>query len=228
MCYNFKKRYGINMKNINFNSVNLQFFSKNDLSYNENELRSYLGVRSFDEFNKLKPRIDDLKECVIDASNPKGCWSAVKVGNDACGNVLIGETVAESKDLSTNLLNCDFAMVFCATLGVGVDRLIRKNIVKSSADGVICNAIASAYIEGLCDKINDQFKNDFGAFNPRYSCGYGDLSITYQRKFLDMLNAEKNIGVFCTDKFILIPSKSVTAIVGHKKGIDDENIGKIK
>ena len=41
------------MKNINYNSVNLQSFSKNDLSYNENELRSYLGVRSFDEFNKL-------------------------------------------------------------------------------------------------------------------------------------------------------------------------------
>ena len=57
------------------------------------------------------------------------------------------------------------------------------------------------------------------ALTPRYSPGYGDLSINIQNQLLDILDAKKSIGLSATSNNILIPRKSVTAIIGI---IDDK------
>ncbi len=47
----------------------------------------------------------------------------------------------------------------------------------------------------------------------RYSAGYGDFALEYQRAFHRLLGLER-IGVTLTDSCILVPEKSVTAICG--------------
>ena len=51
----------------------------------------------------------------------------------------------------------------------------------------------------------------------RFSPGYGDLPITIQREFVRVTDAEKRIGLTVNEGGILLPRKSVTAIIGLSK-----------
>ena len=48
----------------------------------------------------------------------------------------------------------------------------------------------------------------------RYSPGYGDLPLDIQKNFLNVLDAQKKIGLTTSENFLLFPRKSVTAIIG--------------
>ena len=52
---------------------------------------------------------------------------------------------------------------------------------------------------------------------PRFSPGYGDLSITIQKDFLQALNADKTVGLSLSEGNLMIPEKSVTAFIGVSK-----------
>ena len=197
--------------------INIHSISTHELEYNKNELRSYLGIQSNDQFDELLPIISKLSNELLKVLTPKACWREVDLYN-AEGQVTLDGLSIQSKCLSRNLLNCDSAIIFCATLGHGVDRIINKHFTISSVNGVITNAIGSAYIESYCNVINEVIQEKYKNIHQRFSCGYGDFNISFQKQFLNILNAENNIGVYCTDKFLLIPSKSVTAVIGIKKG----------
>ena len=48
----------------------------------------------------------------------------------------------------------------------------------------------------------------------RYSPGYGDLPLSIQRPLLDLLNAQRAIGLTLTPTNLMVPRKSVTAVMG--------------
>jgi hypothetical protein len=73
---------------------------------------------------------------------------------------------------------------------------------------------------------SDLLKKENKDLTYRFSAGYGDLSIDIQRDFLEVLNAPKKIGLTATGENILIPRKSVTAIMGVvNKGTDNKKLG---
>ena len=53
-----------------------------------------------------------------------------------------------------------------------------------------------------------------GSYTWRYSPGYGDYPIECQGAFLSALNAGRLIGLTVTESNILLPRKSVTAVIG--------------
>jgi cobalamin-dependent methionine synthase I len=52
---------------------------------------------------------------------------------------------------------------------------------------------------------------------PRFSPGYGDFPLSYQRVLIDLLDAPRVLGVSVTPSDLLVPVKSVTAVVGIRK-----------
>ena len=56
----------------------------------------------------------------------------------------------------------------------------------------------------------------------RYSPGYGDFPLTAQRELLSLLDAPRKVGVSLTDTLLMVPSKSVSAIIGVKEEIPTE------
>ena len=56
--------------------------------------------------------------------------------------------------------------------------------------------------------------NDKIYLKPRFSPGYGDLDISYQKDFIRLLDTPKKIGLSLTNGGMLAPTKSVTAIIG--------------
>ena len=83
---------------------------------------------------------------------------------------------------------------------------------------MVTDCIASSGIEVFCDLVNDEMKAG-RILKPRYSPGYGDVSLSCQNDILSFLDAYRKIGLTLTETYLMTPIKSVTAIVG----IEEEN-----
>lgn len=135
------------------------------------------------------------------------------------GNCLkLGELSIESNNLYKNLNGCEEVLMLGATLGTGVDQLIKRYSLMDMAKAVILQAAAAAMLEEYLDEWQAHMKEKLEAegkyLRPRFSPGYGDFSITHQKKILEMLDAPKKIGLSMTESYMLTPTKSVTAVIG--------------
>ncbi len=130
----------------------------------------------------------------------------------------IGNVEICSRNLRTNLTNCKQVVLFAATLGTEVDRVIRKTQVVDMAKAVVMQACAATLLEEYCDELQnevaEQLQQQGKYIRPRFSPGYGDFLIQHQKDVLAMLDAPKMIGVTMTDSYMLTPTKSVTAVIG--------------
>jgi len=140
------------------------------------------------------------------------CKLPLSVEGEVC---TIGVFAFKSKDLAVNLSECSQAIIFAATLGTAFDRLIAKHSRLSPSAAHMLGAIGAERIEALCDAFCSDMEAELGVrLKPRFSAGYGDLALDNQRQIFNLLNCQKHIGLTLTDRFIMSPSKSVTAIVG--------------
>lgn len=134
------------------------------------------------------------------------------------GRIIIGNMEIESTSLSRNLKGCRKVVLFGATLGAGVDRLIMRMSVTDMARAVIIQACAAAFLEEYCDeeqlKIGRELERQGLYLRPRFSPGYGDFDIHYQEPLMRMLDCAKTIGLTMTDSYMMTPTKSVTAVIG--------------
>ena len=149
----------------------------------------------------LSARIDELEREVLAVSRPTSRRLKLKVT----------DLPFRSHDLTRCLGAAKEAYLFAATLGHDVDRLIRKYAALSAADLLIVQAIAATAIEQYID---DETASWGEKLLPRYSPGYGDLPLSVQPAFLAALDAQKTLGITLTETFLMIPSKSVTAVIG--------------
>lgn len=157
-----------------------------------------------------------LERCISEvraAASPKACAAEVEVS--VCGDVVsIGEIEVRSRNLAKNLEGCTRAAVMAVTLGVGVDMLLRRKSVTSPSEHFVCDGVASALAEAAADEAERIFLEG-GGHRPRFSPGYGDLSLDVQRDVLSLCDAERLLGIRLTDTLLMIPTKSITAIIGR-------------
>ena len=127
----------------------------------------------------------------------------------------------ESKDLEKNLTGCAEAIVFAATVGAGIDHLIRRYERVEPSRSLMLQAHGAERVESLCDVFNEEVKKQAEEAgyktHPRFSPGYGDLPLKVQPMLLKFLDAEKRLGITLGESLMMSPSKSVTAIIGLEK-----------
>ena len=132
----------------------------------------------------------------------------------------------KSEIFTKNLKNCSRVIVFAATIGVEIDRLIAKYGRISPSRALIFQAIGAERIEALCDTFCKELANEKKMnLSPRFSPGYGDLPLSVQKYIFDVLDCSKHIGLTLNDSLLMSPSKSVTAFVGlsNNKNIEINN-----
>ncbi|MBQ8828061.1 MAG: Vitamin B12 dependent methionine synthase activation subunit [Clostridia bacterium] len=127
-----------------------------------------------------------------------------------------GET--ESKSLYKNLSGCTAVIIFAATIGFDCDRLLAKYKKIMPSRAVAVQAAGTAAIEELCDTFCNEEAGRLGQdgllLKPRFSPGYGDFDIGFQRNIFTALECSKRTGITLKESCLMIPSKSVTAAVG--------------
>ncbi|MBR2634670.1 MAG: Vitamin B12 dependent methionine synthase activation subunit [Clostridia bacterium] len=134
------------------------------------------------------------------------------VAGDCCDFFLFS---LRSEKLSLRLQNCTEGIVFAATVGFEIDRLIAKYSRISPARGLMLQAIGSERVEALCDAFCEEMAvSEKKELTPRFSPGYGDLPLEAQRKVDSVLNLSGTVGIYLNESLLMSPSKSVTAFLG--------------
>ena len=89
---------------------------------------------------------------------------------------------------------------------------LAEEIAGLNVDGMIQRA------EALCDSFTGLMESKYSEtgfkLKPRFSPGYGDLPLEMQVEILKILDAQKIMGLYLNDSYLITPSKTVTAIIG--------------
>lgn len=202
----------------------------NDFPVNINEVLRYAGCLGAGSDSDMSQMAWD---CVKELSNSKVYSYAVSYrivpitsiskDNDIDFNVF----KIKSNDLAGMLAGCDSAVFIAATIGHGIDRVIHKYSRLNPARALFMQAIGAERVETMLDVFCEELpgnvraivsseKGDLGdvTITPRFSPGYGDLSLSIQPQFLDVVDAARRIGITVNESLLMSPSKSVTAIAG--------------
>ncbi|MBR4027089.1 MAG: Vitamin B12 dependent methionine synthase activation subunit [Lachnospiraceae bacterium] len=164
-----------------------------------------------------------MESCIEEVRNKltyKVCYETFSIS--ACGEYLDLEfTKTTSKDLRKNLKDCESVILFSATIGMEIDRLIARYSRISPVKALLFQAIGAERIESLCDMFNKDIKEQVAlcgmTIRPRFSAGYGDLPLEMQREIFQTLDCARKIGVSLNESLLMSPSKSVTAFIGVVK-----------
>lgn len=178
----------------------------------EKEILRYVGCREADAETAVLMR--DCMTEIADKLTYKVCYRilTVAVQGDCCD---FGIFTLTSKKLAANLQGCERIILFAATIGIEIDRLIARYGRLSPVKALMFQSIGAERIEALCDAFCEDMAQEQGiGLKPRFSPGYGDLSLDAQRKVFNALDCARQIGLSLTDSLLMTPSKSVTAFAG--------------
>lgn len=167
--------------------------------------------------NDLDSLIDECIEEARSVLEYKVCYCILPLSIDASRIILpCGEIT--SSNLAKNLRGCKKVIVFAATVGVGIDRLIAKYSRLSPAKAFCFQALGAERVEALCDDFCLRMSKN-RRLRPRFSPGYGDLPLETQKMIFPLLDCPKRIGISLGDSLLMSPSKSVTAFVGIQQEV---------
>ncbi len=181
------------------------------------ETLRYLGYQG----QELEPETAKMIEAVAveleEGSSPKSVYReyGCKVKGD---QIRIGSLEIESRHLAANLKGCERAVLLAATIGRAADLMIHKYSVSNMAKAAVAQAAGAACIESYVDEVERAVRKEAkerGLYlRPRFSPGYGDFALDHQKDIFEMLECGKRIGVVLTEGNLMMPSKSVTAVIG--------------
>ena len=202
------------------------------MNVDKREIYRYLGYQSRVPDENVLREVDRCLEELREAVTPRFVYRQYPIERFFTDNIerpfldekpgtellSIAGMKIQSRSLCRNLRDCKSAYLMAATLGIGPDRLIARASVAKMSRAVILQAAAAAMIEAWCDEVNQKIikeAEDQGLYcRPRFSPGYGDFSLEYQKDFAQILRIQKEIGVSLTQSLLMMPSKSVTAVIG--------------
>lgn len=199
------------------------------------EMLRYLGYSGQAISPDLAGRIDRVVEDLERTILPAGVRQvfAVDAGSvDSQGNpcIRLKGTAVEltGRDIYRHLKDARYCALLACTLGMSCERKLRMLSSQHPLESAVFDAACSAYVEAAVGEMNETVRRDVKAkglsANWRFSCGYGDCPLNAQPKILAALNATRLIGLTCTPTNLLLPSKSVTAMIGLFDGpVHDAN-----
>lgn len=180
------------------------------------EAARYIGIRTAPDEQTAK-LFEKYEKIVRSRLRPAYVYRETEIDFKKGFVVLSGMDVPLTGESIQKLLEgCNRAVILGATVSAEADRLIRETSVVDMAAALVVDALCSAAIEQVCDRAETEIFGDMpkNMRTYRFSPGYGDLPIELQKDWLNYLNAQRRIGLSCTDSYLLTPTKSVTAIIG--------------
>lgn len=167
--------------------------------------------------DELEAWILEAYQKLQSAATPRGVWGFFDITPGADHVDFNGGFRIEGRGLADVLRGCSRAVLVAATLGQQVDKLINRLQATSMSEAVVLDACASVEAELFCDKVENEAMRSLGGgeyLTMRYSPGYGDVPLTESAKILSALGAPGKIGLSATDSGMLLPIKSITAVIG--------------
>lgn len=185
---------------------------------NKNEVFRYLGYRGQEIDDFTNSETDAMIELCENIVKTKFIYKIFDVSVKDKIYLKNSELILDGTDIYNHLKEAKKCAVLACTLGAEAERELLKLSKTNLLRSVIFDAVCTARIEETADECEEKIKEyakENGYFtNFRYSPGYGDFPLDMQKSLISALEAEKRIGLTVTDNFLMIPRKSVTAVIG--------------
>ncbi len=191
--------------------------NKHTIEITENDYKEVLKTLGYENESLDESVKELLLVCEKELKNAINACFVYRVFDYCEGEMKNSDFELEGETIKEHLDGCCKCVCFCTTLGGEVDNLIRKKQITSMAEAMMIDKMASYLVEKACDKAEEIIMKDFDAYKTfRYGLGYGDFPITKQKEFLNLLDASRQVGVHVNEASMLMPTKSVTCLIGIK------------
>ncbi len=196
------------------------------IQLDKSEVLRYLGHKNQNFDKSIDAVIDGCMDEIVKISRYRYIYKVfdIKIGfesGQSCIELQGANLKLTGNDIYEHLRDCRRCAVMAATLGIETDNAIRIAQSTDMLKAVVLDACAADMIEKVCDLAESEIRSSAEesgyAINYRFSPGYGDLPITTQKSLLAALDAGRRIGLTLTDSSLMVPGKSVTAIIGFTK-----------
>lgn len=178
------------------------------------EILRYAGARQVTP--EISALLEDALQEAANCLSYKVCWQKLPIRTNG-PELELTFAKTQSERLRRHLEGCSHILLFGATVGIGLDRLIARYGKTAPARALLLQAIGAERIEALCNafsqKIREESVREGWNTTSRFSPGYGDLPLELQKDIFRTLNCSR-IGLTLNDSLMMSPSKSVTAIIG--------------
>lgn len=165
---------------------------------------SRMGVKGNGDAELLR-QMELCEKRLLSAAAPQGIYRMIKPE----------ELDLKGEAIRKHLADCREAVLLGVTLGAGVDHLIRSSQIRDMAEAFILDCGASILTEQVCDLFEEQIRKENNLyFTGRYSPGYGDYPLECQDELIRLLDGPRKIGLTVNRSHLLIPRKSITAVMG--------------
>lgn len=177
----------------------------------------YLGHTGQAIDSQVEALLTSTMEETLALCHPKTVYKVLPIQPEKEQIRIPGSTMAlTGKSIAAHLQHCRAAAVMACTLGMAFDRRLKQLENTEVTKAIIMDCCGSAYIEQVCDALEEEI---LATVQPthhpfRFSPGYGDLPLSTQRLFQSILLMDKTVGITLTADNLMIPRKSVTAILG--------------
>jgi cobalamin-dependent methionine synthase I len=197
-----------------------------EITFTINKDEVLKSLKYFPQKTKINRSVEKAIERAIDegyiSARPKAVYETfavvkvkegyelVKAGYRLTGSILL-----------KHLKQIDMVTLFACTIG---DEL-EKRVKALTADGLMTeaamiDAVAGEAVEGVANQVNEIIQREANLkkykLRRRFSPGYGDWGIEEQKEVLRLIGAEK-IGLSLTEACVMVPEKSISALIGWYK-----------
>ena len=161
--------------------------------------------------------IEPVAAALEAALTPRFTFAAFPVRHTPEGEALEGAGLVLPGEMAKTMLKeCSHAVLLLCTLGAGFEARLRAVSARDMAQAAMLDACGSAYVEAGCfdaeTAIAARFPDKF--LTDRFSPGYGDLPLALQSALCAALNAQRRLGVTVTESLLMVPMKTVSAVIG--------------
>ena len=180
------------------------------------EALHFLGWRGTPVDAPLLAQIRDLCDLAVREVRPRMAERRFPLAPD--GSLAGTSMTPKGNDVRAILAPCREAVLLAATLGAESEQLLLRMQAKDAAQALLLDAVLSAAIEAVLDAREEALRRELAAqgryLTDRFSPGYGDMPLAQMREICEVLSAQRTIGLTVSAGGVMIPRKSVTAIMG--------------
>ncbi|WP_033170587.1 vitamin B12 dependent-methionine synthase activation domain-containing protein [Selenomonas sp. ND2010] len=189
------------------------------LAIDAQETRRYAGLMkatNFDE-SKIEAACQDARLLAA----PKGIWQVYDYDCEKQEIAAAPACLLQGDKIGAHLAGCEKVIALAATVGKAIEETVTKRFEEGQyAASVLLDAAATAAVEQVADAMEKAIRPKAAAkgygMRWRFSPGYGDWPIEQQPELIRLTDAT-TIGIELSSSMMLIPRKSITAIIGLYK-----------
>ena len=190
-----------------------------EFSIERSEVLRYLGYRGQELGPELERLLDEMCQRCRENARPRYVWRFFSLTDESGQPELDGTgIVLRGRDIKKHLHRGTACAVMAATLGLEPEREMLRIGRRSTTGEIVFNAACTALIESVADVCEGEIRawaRERGlATGYRYSPGYGDFPLEQQTEILGAVEAGTRLGITLTDSLLMVPKKSVSALIG--------------